>query len=319
VEYFREKRTNILMTRGSIPTTMGLVAPVRANLGEAKSEGIDASIDVNKAWASGWWVQGRANFTYARSKYLKYEEPEYKEDYKSRIGWSLDQWEGYIAERLFIDQADVDNSPRQTFGDYGPGDIKYVDVNGDGEITSLDRVPLGYPVRPEIVYGFGFSFGKNKWDFSAFFQGSARSSFWINNGDTAPFVHDTRWNSDRNQFNRGDHPLLQAYADSHWSEANRDIYALWPRFSTEFTWNNMETSSWFMRNGAFLRLKNVEAGYTFDLAPSGKTVKPTLRVYASGTNLFLISAFKLWDVEMGGNGLGYPLQRTFNLGAQINF
>ncbi len=318
VEYFREKRTNILMTRGSIPTTMGLTAPVRANLGEARGQGIDASIDVNKAWANGWWVQARANFTYATSEYLKYEEPNYNEPWKSRIGWSLDQWEGYIAERLFIDQADVDNSPVQNFGEYGPGDIKYVDVNGDGEITSLDRVPLGYPTRPEIVYGFGFSFGHRKWDFSAFFQGSARSSFWINNGDTAPFVHDTRWNSDRNEYNRGDHPLLKAYADNHWSETNRDIYALWPRFSTEFTWNNMETSSWFMRNGAFLRLKNVEAGYTFDLAKN-KPINPTLRLYVSGTNLFLISAFKLWDVEMGGNGLGYPLQRTFNIGAQLNF
>lgn len=317
LEYFREKRNNILMTRSAIPSTMGLSAPVRANFGAARGEGVDASIDVNKAWVSGWWLQSRVNFTYATSKYLKYEEPDYAEKYKSRIGWSLDQWEGYIAERLFIDQADVDNSPVQNFGQYGPGDIKYSDVNGDGQITELDRVPLGHPTRPEIVYGFGFSFGKDKWDFSAFFQGSARSSFWINAGDTAPFVHDTR-NVDGQQ-RRGDHPLLQAYADSHWSESNRNIYALWPRLSSEFTWNNMETSTWFMRNGAFLRLKNVEAGYTFDLAKNSKTVKPTLRVYASGTNLFLISAFKLWDVEMGGNGLGYPLQRTFNIGAQLNF
>lgn len=319
LEYFREKRTNILMTRENLPSTMGLVSPVRANLGKARSEGVDASIDVNKAWSSGWWVQARANFTYATSRYLEYEEPEYAEKYKSRIGWPVSQWEGLIAERLFIDQADVDNSPRQTFGEYGPGDIKYVDVNGDGQITSLDRVPLGYPTTPEIVYGFGFSFGKKKWDFSAFFQGSARSSFWIDSGGTAPFVHDTRWNPDKNRNNRGDHPLLQAYADNHWSEQNRDIYALWPRLSTEFTWNNMETSSWFMRNGAFLRLKNVEVGYTFDLVRGGKANNPTLRLYASGTNLLLISGFDLWDIEMGGRGLGYPIQSTLNLGAQFNF
>ena len=105
-DYFREKRTNILMERASIPSSMGLSAAVRANVGKAKSHGVDASVDINKAFPSGWWVQGRMNFTYATSAFLEYEEPEYNEKYKSRIGNSLNQWYGLIAERLFIDEAD---------------------------------------------------------------------------------------------------------------------------------------------------------------------------------------------------------------------
>ena len=303
-DYFREKRTNILMERASIPSSMGLSAAVRANVGKARSHGVDASLDVNKAFASGWWVQGRMNFTYATSEYLEYEEPEYNEKYKSRIGNSLRQWYGLIAERLFIDEADVANSPTQTFGTYGPGDIKYVDVNQDGQITDLDEVPLGHPNVPEIVYGFGFSFGKKGFDLSAFFQGSARSSFWIYADNTSPFYNDQ--------------PLLKAYADDHWDENNRNIYALWPRLSLDKSENNTKTNSWFMRNGAFLRLKSVEIGYTFRNGIK-KAGFDSLRLYLSGTNLLTISGFDLWDIEMGGNGLGYPIQRTYNIGVQLNF
>ena len=124
-----------------------------------------------------------------------------------------------------------------------------MDVNQDGQITDLDEVPLGHPNVPEIVYGFGFSFGKKGFDLSAFFQGSARSSFWIYADNTSPFYNDQ--------------PLLKAYADDHWDENNRNIYALWPRLSLDKSENNTKTNSWFMRNGAFLRLKSVEIGYTF--------------------------------------------------------
>ncbi len=308
VDYFTERRKNILMTR-SVPSSLGLSADVRANSGEAKAYGVDLSVDYNKQFNNGWWLQGRGNFTYAHSEFVKYEEPAYNEAYRSHVGQSLNQEYGLIAERLFIDEYDVQNSPKQTFGEYGPGDIKYYDANNDGQITDADRVPIGFPTVPEIVYGFGFSVGNKVWDFSAFFQGSARSSFWIDANKTSPFANDT--------------PLLKAYADDHWSETNRDIYALWPKLSpnneVNNTWEWMR-STWFMRNGAFLRLKTVELGCTLPQS----ILKPvsfvkSCRIYASGTNLLLFSGFKLWDIEMGGNGLGYPLQRVFNIGMQLNF
>ena len=316
LDYFTEHRTNILMDRASIPADMGLAAKVRANVGEAKANGVDLSVDYNKFFRNGYWLQAHGNFTYAHSEFLKYEEPAYNEKYRSHIGQSLNQWYGLIAERLFIDEYDVQNSPKQTFGEYGAGDIKYRDVNGDGQITDADMVPLGYPTVPQIVDGFGFSFGNQRFDISAFFQGSARSSFWIDAKATSPFQHINP--TDDDPYHQ-DIPLLKAYANDHWSESNRNLYAMWPRLSTTVIENNVRTSSWFMRNGAFLRLKTLEVGYTLPESWTKKAYISSARVYCSGNNLLLLSGFKLWDIEMGGSGLGYPIQRVINLGVQINF
>src|SRR5690606_28306615 len=186
-DFFHEYRTNILMTRASVPASMGLNAAIRANVGEATGKGVDASVDYTESFGNGAWLQARANFTYATSAFEVYEEPNYAEKYLSRVGYSLSQQWGYIAERLFVDDEEVAGSPRQNFGEYRGGDIKYRDVNNDGQISSLDQVPIGYPTTPEIVYGFGFSAGKGSFDFSAFFQGLARESFWVDPAATAPF------------------------------------------------------------------------------------------------------------------------------------
>ncbi|HMR20161.1 MAG TPA: SusC/RagA family TonB-linked outer membrane protein, partial [Sphingobacterium sp.] len=250
-DFFSEYRRNILMTRAFIPAYMGFAAPIRANVGEASGRGMDMSVDYQHNFSSDFWITARGNFTYATSAYKVNEEPEYApEIWRSRIGYPLTLRWGYIAERLFVDDAEVANSPTQTFGltPTRGGDIKYRDVNGDGQITSLDQVPIGNPTRPEIVYGFGFSSGYKNFDLSCFFQGLAQESFWIDPEATSPFI--------------GEKQLLKAYADNHWSESNRNVMALWPRLTTIEHENNTQVSTWFMRDGAFLRLKNAEFGYT---------------------------------------------------------
>lgn len=304
-EVFHEKRTNILMKRSFIPTSMGLSADIRANVGEAKGKGVDLSLDYNHVFNKNLWLQGRGNFTYATSEYLVYEEPDYKEKYLSKVGYNLSQQWGYIADRLFIDDEEVRNSPVQSFGEYAGGDIKYHDTNGDGRITELDMVPIGYPTTPEIIYGFGASAGYKNFDISFFFQGSARSSFWIDPEKTAPFQDNTQ--------------LLKVYADNHWSEENRNIYALWPRLSPTALENNTQKSTWFMQDGSFLRLKQVEIGYSLPHKMLQKIHMANLRVYVSGSNLLTFSKFKLWDVEMAGNGLGYPIQMNFSAGLNVSF
>jgi len=313
-EYFKENRDKILMNRASIPSTMGLQSAIKANLGEAKGEGVDISVDYKRFFSDDLWITGRGNFTYSTSKYKKFEEPVYDEWYLSHVNYPISQQWGYIAERLFIDEEDVRSSPKQNFGEYMAGDIKYRDVNGDGEITTLDKVPIGYPTTPEIIYGFGFSAGYKSWDLSAFFQGSARSSFWIDVENTSPFI-----DSDGVASTISQNQLLKAYAESHWSEDNRNIYALWPRLSSTLNENNKQPSTWFMQDGSFLRLKQVEVGYSFPQKILNKVKLNQLRVYASGTNLLTFSKFKLWDVEMAGKGLGYPIQKVLNIGVQIGF
>ena len=311
VDYFTEHRSKIYMSRDYIPSTMGLTTTISSNLGEVKSNGIDLSIDYNKAFNSGLIISGRGNFTYATNEVLINGEPDYTYDYLSRIGHPVNQAWGLVAERLFIDQADIDNSPEQFNGfssssnAYMPGDIKYTDINQDGVVNELDRVPIGKPTVPEIVYGFGVSASYKGYDFSIFMQGVARTSFFINPNDISPFVNE------RN--------ALDVIADNHWSINNPDPNAFWPRLSTYAIANNEQQSTWWQRDGDFLRLKNVEIGYTFPDRTSGLFSGLNTRIYFTGLNLLSFSKFDLWDTEMGGNGLGYPPQKVYNIGLQVNF
>lgn len=319
-DLFSEYRTNILMDRLAF-STFGLQTSTKANVGEASSKGIDISIDYQENFKNGVWVTARGNFTYAVGVFEKVEEPDYSATpWLSAVGRPISQQWGYIAERLFVDDWEVLNSPTQQFGGsiLRGGDIKYRDINGDDQITALDRVPIGYPETPEIIYGFGVSSGYKGFDVSVFFQGSARSSFWIDANATAPFI-DHSWDNDPFASYQKNNALLKAYADSYWSEANRDIYALWPRLSDSPVPNNTQRNTWFMQDGSFLRLKSAELGYAIPQNLYKRIGLEYARLYLSGTNLLTFSKFKLWDPEMGGNGLGYPVQRVVNIGLQVNF
>lgn len=314
VDYFRDHKSQILQKREDLPSTMGLQAQPRANIGKAFGSGFEVSIDYNKQFNRDLWLLFRGNFTYASSEYRVYEEPAYQDaPWRSRIGHKIGQKWGYIAERLFLDNEEVKNSPVQTFGEYGAGDIKYKDINLDGRIDENDQVAIGYPTTPEIIYGFGPSFGYKNFDFSCFFQGSARSAFWISPNDIAPFLSKDKIGG---LNNRG---VLQEIVDSHWTEDNRDVYAFWPRLSAEPVENNNQTSTWWMRNGAFLRLKNVEVGYTFPKDWMRAVHVSNLRLYASASNVCQWRKFKMWDPEQAGNAFNYPLQRVINFGVNVEF
>ncbi|GAP73120.1 TonB-dependent receptor [Candidatus Symbiothrix dinenymphae] len=315
VDVFQDNRRNIFMRRTDIPATTGFGdIEMWGNVGEMESKGIDASIDYQKFFTNDFWLTGRANFTYAVNKYIEFDEPDYEYDYLYRKGRSAGvQW-GYVAERLFVDDAEVAQSPAQNWGVVQAGDIKYKDVNGDGRINQNDQVAMGFPTTPEIQYGFGLSGGFKKFDLSFFFQGNARVSFFIDprgeyteGGTTkhgiAPFIN--RRNA------------LAMVTRGAWTETNPDVHAFWPRLSTEPIVNNTQLSSWWLRDGSFLRLKTVEAGYSFDNIK--RLGVENIRVYFSAENLFVISPFKQWDPEMGGSGMGYPLNRRFNVGLQLSF
>lgn len=258
-EYFTENRKSILQERRTIPYSMGLWVNPNANLGEAIGKGTDLSITHNYAKGRSFWIQSRVNFTYAVSKYTKYEDYDYDTEWwKLRIGNPTTQQYGYIAERLFIDAADVNNSPTQ-FGSTQvmAGNLKFRDLNGDGVINDRDMAPIGYPTTPEIQYGFGSSIGIKSFDFSFFFNGVHRRSFWIDYNTTSPFFNTTGTNNTPGSV-VGNNALMKFIADSYWSEANRDPYATWPRLATALSQvnHNNQRSTWFMRDGAFLRLKS---------------------------------------------------------------
>ena len=308
-DYFNDYRSQIYLQRQNFPSTAGLEAAISGNVGEVKSSGYEGSIDYKYASQKNWWLTARANITYATNEYVKLDEKDYADEYLKRKGHSINQWWGLIAERLFVDEAEIRNSPKQDFGRYQAGDIKYKDVNGDGVINSNDQVPIGFPTVPEIQYGFGLSSGFKNLDASFFFQGNARVSLFINPGTNddgiAPFAN--RRNA------------LTIIAENYWTETNPNVHAFWPRLSTEPLANNTQTSTWWLRRGDFIRLKTVEMGYNLPKGTFSRVGVENTRLYASGENLLVFSPFDLWDPEMGRRGLGYPPNRRFNVGIQVAF
>jgi hypothetical protein len=163
-----------------------------------------------------------------------------------------------------------------------------------------------------VIYGFGISSSYKNFDLSFFFQGSLNSSFFIDAYNTSPFI-------DTSGSAIGNNALLTAWANDHWSENDRNLYAAWPRLSDQLIDNNNRNSTWWLRDGSFLRLKSVEFGYSIPDSLASRVNLSSARVYITGSNLLTFSKFKLWDVEMGGNGLGYPIQQGANIGVNLNF
>jgi Outer membrane cobalamin receptor protein len=320
VDLFRDRRSNVLIDRSDLPSTAGLLTGVKANSGAMESKGVDIVVDYNKSFRNGFWITSHNTFTYATNKVTAFDEPNYEAigtPWRSRIGRSWNQKWGYVAERLFIDDLDIANSSDQTaFGKVMAGDIKYKDINKDGKINSDDLVPIGYPTVPEVNFGFGVSVGYKGFDLSCFFQGTGRRALWIDPKGCSPFVNSTLGTS--NVIQGASNLVLKSIADNYWSEENRNSYALWPRLSTTSISNNEQSSTWYMRDGSFLRLKSFELGYSIPHKLLRKANLTNLRLYYTGTNLFVFSKFKMWDPELGGNAFAYPLQRTHCIGLQVS-
>ena len=302
-DWFKEKRSGIFMQRTSLPSTFGMsgITPW-ANIGKVDNRGVDISVDYNKAFSKDLILSLRGTFTYAHNEIVEMDEPKYKWAYQYKAGHPINSINCLIADGLFRDEEDIANSPSQdiyaTTYPIRPGDVKYRDLNGDEIIDDNDMCWTGNPTVPEIIYGFGFSLKYKGFDCSAFFQGQGKVSIIMYNYH--PFATAATPGSG----------LMKWIADEHWDEENPDPNARYPRLSPLWNNNNTKASTLYVRNGKMLRLKTAEIGYTYK----------TMRVYVSGTNLLTFAPFKYWDPEKGsGNGLGYPLQRTYNLGFQFNF
>ena len=300
VDYFNELRYNILMARSSWPSLLGYGSAVPwSNIGEVRNMGYELSLSWKRELISGMYIDLRGNLTYTRNRYEYIDEPDYPYPWLRKTGDPISAIYGYEAVGLFRDWEDIETSPSQKNlgSEVMPGDIKYVDQNGDGMITSDDIVMLSpYGHMPGIQYGFGLNWTYKNFDFGVFFTGSANRTIMISG--IAPFCSDDG-NQDRN--------LMKFIADDYWSESNPNPRAAYPRLgvSKPQVANNLVASSYWMRNGNFIRFKTLEFGYSFKIA----------RVYLSGDNIAVWSPFKLWDPELTFDA--YPLQRTFNLGVQF--
>ncbi|MBR5906228.1 MAG: TonB-dependent receptor [Bacteroidales bacterium] len=309
-DYFNDYRSGIFIERQSMPSVVGLRKTQYINIGEMQNHGFDTSAQFEWLFSNGFSLSARGNFTFNRNKRINDDKPDQIWPYQNTAGFANGQQRGLIAEGLFMDQEEIDTWPKQTFGEVQPGDIKYRDINGDGQVDDYDVVAIGYTTVPEINYGFGLSLGWKGFDASVFFSG---------------MDHVTRIIGGYNLYGGAASNVLvqgQIFADvaeKSWSVTHR-ADAEYPRFSTETPTNNQRASTFWQKDMSFLRLKNAELGYTLPK----KWTKPmgisTVRIYLQGVNLLTFSKFKLWDPELSSSyGNVYPLTKNVSLGLNLNF
>lgn len=297
-DIFREDREKIFMQRRTMPSYVGMGAILPfANMGKMKNEGLDMTVEYSRKINTDWRVSGRGTFTFATNTLVDRDEPAQQEAYQSEIGLPLYLYRGLEADGLFTSEDEIASWAKSTFEPIIlPGDIRYKDQNGDGVIDDNDRVALGYPSAPEIIYGFGLSVDYKKLSLSFNFQGLGRTSL-MTNVSAIPFGKD--------EYN-----VPQYIADNYWQLDTPNPNAAYPRLDPDGNLHNNRNSTFWLRDGSFMRLKDVELAYSFKL----------FRAYLAGSNVLQFSKFKEWDPEIGtGAGLSYPPQRTFRLGLQFNF
>ena len=299
-DYFHEKRYNILMMRAAWPNMIGFSnALPYSPIGEMSNQGYEVSTSYSTQIGKNLTIDFRGNFTYTKNKYVYIDEIWHEYPWQIKTGRPLSYQYGYVAEGLFGSQEEIDNHAKQELGSTPmPGDIKYRDLNGDGVINSYDQAFISELGKdPRIQYGFGVNLTYKKWDLGVFFNGSAMRKINMNkDGGVHPFGAES-------------HNVFQYVAENRWTEENQNPHAQYPRLgiTNSETDNNRQNSTYWLRNGNFLRFKQLEVGYTFKYG----------RVYLTGDNIAVFSPFKEWDPEL--EWYKYPLQRTFNIGLQLNF
>ncbi len=314
VDYFHEQREGIWMERKYLPSIVGLGSNPRANVGKVLSEGFDGNFayreKINKVD-----ITVRGNITYSKNTILEKDEENNVYPYQMERDYRVNQAKGLIALGLFKDYDDIRNSPRQDFGTVQPGDIKYKDVNGDGVVNDGDKVAIGATTRPNMIYGFGVSASWKGLDVNVHFQGAGKTSFFID-GPTVYAFSSGEWGN----------ILADVAGSNRWIEheisgtmATENPNASYPRLSYGGNNNNYRQSTYWLRNGSYLRLKTLELGYSIPKPLVNKIRFNNIRLFLRGSNLLTFSSFKLWDPELGSStGTEYPLAKSFTLGLSVN-
>ena len=293
-DYFYEKRDNILTAAGSVPDYVGIDNVAPRNSGKVLNHGLEAELRIMKQVSRDFSFFANFQVTYAKNKVLENDQPTPKFDYQDLRGYEIGYDLGYKSLGYFKDQDEIDNSPKQNLGlDPIPGDVKYQDTNEDGVVDVDDRVPIKCFSVPTFTGGLSLGINWKGFDFSMMFSGAT--------GGTARL-----WTYDSSIIN------LQ-----RWTESNKD--ALLPIAHTSA--NNNVTSDWNLMSTDYLKLRNIELGYTIPSHLLNRIKISSARVYINGQNIAVWD--KMWlkdrDPESAGSGtLPYPLQRIFNIGLRFD-
>jgi TonB-linked SusC/RagA family outer membrane protein len=306
VDFFKQHRTGIFLQRNSLPYYMGLNSDPYGNVGIINNHGVDGSLTWNGK-AGPLSFQFKGNFTWTRNKVIEDDRPDYKYPWLERKGRKVGQTFGYIALGLFKSEKEIENSPSQN-GDVQPGDIRFKDINGDGKIDAYDKAPIGYGDVPEIVYGLGFRFGYKSFSLSGLFQGVGNMDIMLSGKGLIPFEEG---------LSSGN--LLSNIKD-RWTPEKPRQNVFYPRLSAGTVNDNSEPSTWWLKNGRYLRLKNIRLAYSLPKSVVQQIHLNNAYIFVEGRNVLTFSPFKLYDVELGnGRGADYPNVKTYAAGIGFRF
>ena len=329
-DLFKERRENILLKREhSMPSFLGYnTSAPYGNIGIIENKGFDGTIKYNKRINKDWVIALRGNVTFNKDKWIQGELPEQKYEWMNQYGRNINGAKGYVAEGLFT-QAEIDDMARweslsaankaitpkpfaSQFGTVKAGDIKYKDLNNDGQIDAYDQTYISRGDVPTTVYGFGFTVGWKDLSVGMMFQGVAGAERVLNGSSINPFN------------GGGGSGNLYSNIGDRWTEENPDQNAFYPRLSygseTTSNINNFQKSTWWVRNMNFLRLKTLQLSYNLPKPWVNKVHLKNAAVYVMGTNLFTLSRFKLWDPELNtDNGASYPNTTSYSVGINFTF
>lgn len=318
VDFFEDMRSGIYQQRQSVPEEMGLVSLPWANVGKMKSWGMDGHISYTQPLGDNdKYLVVRANYTQSMNEITNYEEDLKKYSYQSAVGYQNGINRGLIALGLFKDQADINNSPRQDFGSYLPGDIKYKDINGDGIVNFDDVVPLKYSYVPQIQYGFATEFNWRNFNVSMLFEGVSRVTYFKGGSMYQPFSGSTAGNVITDFANPANRWISREISGD---PATENPHAKYPRLYYGGSNNNSQNSTFWLSDGSYLRLKNVQVSYTSRSKFVKKLGLQKAVISVIGDNLAVWSKEKMLDPSQAGdNGTAYPIQRVYTLQLNLSF
>lgn len=311
--FYRDRR-NILATRIlSLPNTFGATLP-QENINSQNNRGFELMLGYRNNISRDFRYDISGNISYARARWDHYEEPEYTDPDDIRINkvsgnWA-DRWFGYQSDGLFTSadeiakhELDQDNQGNATLK---PGDIKYVDQNGDNKLDWRDKVQIGTTSTPQVMFGINLNLAYRNFDLSILGQGATRYQYMLNlqtpnEGNIAQIIYDMRW-----------------------TEANNNRDAKVPRVYIGSKPNNLFTSDYWLYNASYLRIKVLSLGYNLPSSLLNKVAFDNVRIYFSGTNLFTFSGMNKFSIDPEAPsgvraGLSYPQQKILTLGLNVTF
>lgn len=309
IDYFQQRRNNMLLVpNNNVPAEYG-ISLSQVNAGIMENRGIEFTLGTSHTFSNGLRLNVDANFTQARNKTIQIFEnlATFNDPNRRRTGRPYNARFGYVAIGYFQSQEEIEKSPEQKLGVYKVGDLKYKDLNGDGIVDGRDQTMIGNSGYPEVIFGLNPSASWKGFDVSLLFQGSTRHDVYAPGPGYAGYVTPG--------LSGGPY---QIEGLDYWTPENRD--ARFPRL-TSSPINNNAVSSWWMRDGTFVRLKNFEVGYTIPVSVIGRLGIQSMRIYSAGQNMLTwAKEIKNLDPESsGGSRYSFVNQKVFSVGLNVKF